>query len=72
MKLGGSVMTEVVNILLICKQDTIMDCVMNFIALGVIAEVDNMYANSLKNLRIKAAIEEENLPIIVSKDARPN
>ena len=65
-------MTEVVNILLICKQDTIMDCVMNFIALGVIAEVDNMYANSLKNLRIKAAIEEENLPIIVSKDARPN
>ncbi len=44
MKLFGSLLTEIVNILLICNQKTIMDCVMNFIALGVIAEVDDLYA----------------------------
>ena len=44
MKLCGALFTEIVNILLICNQRTIMDCVMNFIALGVIAEVDDLYA----------------------------
>ncbi len=56
MKLTGAILTEIVNILLICKQTTIMDAVMNFIALEVIAEIDNLYAESLKNLRIKEAI----------------
>jgi hypothetical protein len=47
MKLCGSLFTECVNIFLICQQTTIMDCVMNFIALGVIAEIDNLYAARL-------------------------
>ena len=64
MKLCGALFTEIVNILLICNQKTIMECVMNFIALGVIAEVDDLYAKSLKNVRIKEALEEDNLPKI--------
>ena len=48
MKLAGALMTEVVNILLICKQITIMDVVLNFIALEVIAQIDNFYFDSLK------------------------
>ena len=63
MKLFGALLTEIVNILLICKQTTIMDCVMNFIALGIICEIDNLYASSLKSLRIKDAVTEENLPV---------
>jgi len=42
-----------------------MDCVMNFIALGVISEIDNLYADSLKEFRLKAVVEGENLPIII-------
>jgi hypothetical protein len=62
MKLCGALFTEVVNILLICNQKTIMECVMNFIALGVIAEVDDLYAQSLRNVRISEALEEDKLP----------
>ena len=51
MKLMGALMTEIVNILLICKQTFIMDCVMNFIALGVISEIDNLYAGSIRKSR---------------------
>ncbi len=62
MKLIGALLTEVVNIFLICSQNNIMDCVMNFIALGVIAEIDNLYASSLKEFKCKAVLEEENIP----------
>jgi hypothetical protein len=44
-----------------------MDIIMNFIALGVIAEIDNYYSNSLGNHKIKLLIEEANLPIIENK-----
>lgn len=39
-----------------------MDCVMNFIALGVIAEIDNLYAASLRSEKVKAVLAEENQP----------
>ncbi len=35
---------------------------MNFIALGVIANIDNFYAQSLKNFKCKGVLEEENIP----------
>ena len=35
-----------------------MDVVMNFIALGVIAEIDDFYAGSLNNFTLKGCIEE--------------
>ncbi len=41
-----------------------MDCVLNFVALKVISEIDNLYAESLKEPRIKAALEEDKLPRI--------
>lgn len=47
MQFFGAVFTEVININVICAQSTIMDSVMNFIALGVIAEIDDFYAGSL-------------------------
>ena len=57
MKLLGSLFTEIVNILLICMQTTTMDCVLNFIALGIIAEIDNLYLSSLGNTRTKEALQ---------------
>jgi len=37
---------------------------MNYIALGVVAEIDNIYAATLRDPRIKKALEKEKLPII--------
>ena len=56
LKFVGALATEIINLLLICQQTSSMDCVMNFIALGVIADIDNLYASSLKSLRIKEAL----------------
>lgn len=64
MKLLGAWFTEIMNIILICRQDKIMDAVMNFIALGVIAEIDNLYAARLFQLSCFKVLEEENLPFI--------
>ncbi|CDW89402.1 UNKNOWN [Stylonychia lemnae] len=50
--------TEHVNILLICTQYSVKDVIMNFIALGVIAEIDNIYARTLQNNSIKKKIED--------------
>ena len=58
MQLFGALATELINICLICGQDTIMDCIMNFIALGVISEIDDYYAASLKFCPIKKQLEE--------------
>lgn len=57
MQLAAALFTEVININLICAQDTIMDCIMNFIALGVIAEVDDYYAGSLSHFPLTDAVE---------------
>ena len=57
MKLYGSLFTEIINICLICGQPTIMDCIMNFIALGAIAQIDDYYAQALTYCPLKAAIE---------------
>ncbi len=37
---------------------------MNFIALGIIAEIDNLYYVSLRSFKAKGVFEEENLPVI--------
>jgi len=58
MQLTACLATEIINIVLICTTPTIMDTVMNFVALGVIAEIDNHYASSLKDFSLVAAVEE--------------
>jgi hypothetical protein len=35
-----------------------MDAIMNFIALGVIAEIDDIYAGALTDFKLKNALEE--------------
>ena len=56
MQLSSALGTEIINIALICAQDTVKDVIMNFIALGVIAEIDNFYAGTLTNNPIKNQI----------------
>lgn len=55
MQLFAALFTEIINLCLICTQNTAMDAVINFIALGGIAEIDNYYARSLTDTPLKEA-----------------
>lgn len=44
----AAIFTEVINMAVISSSNQAMDVVMNYIALGIIAEIDNLYANSME------------------------
>lgn len=58
MQLSGAVFTELINIILICSQDTSKEIIMNLLAFSVIAEIDDFYAGTLKNSLMVHLIEE--------------
>jgi hypothetical protein len=49
MQLIGALCTETVNMLIICKFSSSTDIIQNLLAFGIIAEIDDLYALSLKN-----------------------
>ncbi|TNV72290.1 hypothetical protein FGO68_gene10053 [Halteria grandinella] len=67
MQLFGALFTEVINLCLICGQSSIMDVIINFIALGAISQIDDFYANSLSYCPVKEALEN---PIVVKNRSR--
>ena len=67
MQFSGAFGTEIINIILICNQDGVQDVLMNFIALGVIAEIDDYYAGTLYKNAVKDRIEDVELIIDESK-----
>lgn len=58
MKLFGGFLTEFINILVIVQSDTIEDVVKDFIAFGIISEIDNLLAASLRGYDVEKAINE--------------
>jgi len=56
MKFLGVFLTEIVNIYLIALNDDISDVIMNFIAFGVIADIDDIVGSSITEINC----EEEN------------
>jgi len=68
MQLTSGFFTELINIRLMCQQETIMDTVMNFFALSVIHEIDDYYSSSLQNFKLKEAIDDPPAIKIHSKD----
>eukprot|EP00347_Sterkiella_histriomuscorum_P014457 403360793 len=58
MQLVGSFLTEFINIYLICAQNSVLDILINYIALGVIAEIDNIYAKSLEHHPLRIMIDK--------------
>ena len=58
MQFYGAVFTEVINILSICTLGNSKDVIMNFIALGVIAEIDNFYLQALPSSALKSRLSE--------------
>ena len=53
MQITIALFTEIVNVLLICAQSTVLNSILNFVALVVIAEIDDYYAASLKLFPLK-------------------
>lgn len=49
MQLIGAILTEVINMILMCSFTQSIDVIMNLLAFGIIAEIDDLYAKSLKN-----------------------
>jgi hypothetical protein len=52
------VLTETINILSICALENTKEVIMNFIALGVIADIDNYYLTALPHSPLKDRLEE--------------
>jgi len=70
MQFLGAILTEMINIFLICQQDSVQNVIMNFIALGVIAEIDNIYAGTLYNNESKKEIEDGTVTLMIN-DKKP-
>ena len=58
MQLVGAVFTETINILSICSLENTKEVIMNFIALGVIAEIDNYYLSALPPNQMRCRLED--------------
>lgn len=53
MQFIGALLTEIINILLLCSLVDPKDIIINMVAFGVIAELDNFYANSLQSFKLR-------------------
>jgi hypothetical protein len=70
MQLSGALFTEIINICLICGQPTIMDCIMNLIALGAISQIDDFYAKTLTYCPLREAVQNPPRVDIRSRDQK--
>lgn len=58
MQIGAALATEIINLYLILEADNAKDALMNFVALAVIAEVDDLYLATLRNEPLKNALAD--------------
>ena len=68
LQLSTALLTEIISMWLIASQVTIMDVVMNFVALQIISEIDNMFSESSQDKNMKRYVDDnpdEYQPLIV-------
>lgn len=58
MQYSGAVFTEIINIIAICSLENTKEVIMNFIALGVISEIDNYYLTALPPSELKSRLRQ--------------
>lgn len=56
MKNIGALLTELLCVLMICSQATVIYCIWNYMAFSLISNIDNMFAASLKDFPLKEAL----------------
>ena len=64
MQAASSIATEVINLLLIIEATNAKDALMNFISLGVISQIDDIYFTIIRNSKLKEALEAGHTPQI--------
>lgn len=69
LQLITALFTEGVSLFLIANSLTVMDVVMNFVALAIIADIDNMFSDASQDQHMKRYIEENEdtfRPLLIS------
>ena len=61
MKMLGGYLTEFVNILLVLESTSSTDVVQNFIAMGILADIDNIIGATLKGINIDEECANANI-----------
>lgn len=56
MQIGSSLATEIINLYLILDATNEKDCILNFIALGVISQIDDIYFQAITKEPLKEAV----------------
>ncbi|TNV81350.1 hypothetical protein FGO68_gene15894 [Halteria grandinella] len=65
MKFLSSLFTELVCLWLLCGQETVIDCIINFFALGAIGQIDDLCATTIQNCSLKDIFfDNQKMPII--------
>ena len=60
MKFWGSYLSQILNIFVIIQSETVGDVLTDYIAFGIIAEIDNMMAMTIKEFNVGDLITRAN------------
>jgi hypothetical protein len=68
MRLLGNFFTELLNVWKMGQATSIEDVVKDFIAFGIIAEIDDLVASSIMNLQVEDELRDNEIPYPQSQD----
>lgn len=69
MKITGGLATEAINLLKMGQSSTVQDIVKDFIAFGIIAEIDDLIVHTIKGVDIEALMTSNSTQINFSENA---
>jgi len=72
MQLTGAIFTEGLNIIQICSTFKINDIIANFVQFMIIAQIDDFYAQSLKNNFFMKVLQESEIEIRSTDEEKKN
>jgi hypothetical protein len=72
MQLTGAIFTEGLNIVQICSTFKINDIIANFVQFMIIAQIDDFYAQSLKNNFFMKVLQESEIEIRSTDEEKKN
>jgi len=64
-QLFTSASTELVSLILIAQQVSVLDVVMNFVALAIISDIDNMFLTASRDMRIKKVLLDDGKELLL-------
>jgi uncharacterized Tic20 family protein len=62
MRLLGNLFTELLNVWKMGQSTAIEDVVKDFIAFGIISEIDDLVASSMMNMNVEQELEDNEIP----------